>query len=99
MAVKTVHLVFKTHLDVGFTDLAADVVRQYFDAFIPGALALAEKMRERGGPERFIWTTGSWLVYEYLEQASLPSAAEWRPRSRWATSPGMRCPSPRHPRR
>ncbi len=40
MPIKTVHLVFKTHLDVGFTDLAANVVRHYFDTFIPGALAL-----------------------------------------------------------
>ncbi|MBN1248832.1 MAG: DUF5054 domain-containing protein, partial [Anaerolineae bacterium] len=70
MAIKTVHLVFKTHLDIGFTDLAANVVRQYFDTFIPGALALAEDMRARGGPERFVWTTGSWLIYEYLEQAT-----------------------------
>ncbi|MBN1639714.1 MAG: DUF5054 domain-containing protein, partial [Anaerolineae bacterium] len=70
MTIKTVHLVFKTHLDVGFTDLAAQVVRQYFDSFIPGALALADEMRARGGPERFVWTTGSWLIYEYLEQAS-----------------------------
>ncbi len=30
MATRTVHVVFKTHLDVGFTDLAANVVRQYF---------------------------------------------------------------------
>lgn len=69
MATKTVHVVFKTHLDVGFTDLAANVVRQYFESFIPGALALAETMRENSPGSRFVWTTGSWLIYEYLEQA------------------------------
>ncbi len=69
MDIKTVHLVFKTHLDIGFTDLAANVVERYFNSFIPGSLALAEQMHRRGGTERFIWTTGSWLIYEYLEQA------------------------------
>ena len=66
----TVHLVFKTHLDVGFTDLAKDAVRRYFDGYIPAAVDLAEALRHRGGTERFIWTTGSWLIFEYLEQAS-----------------------------
>jgi len=69
MDAKTVHVVFKTHLDVGFTDLAANVVRQYFESFIPSALTLAETMRENGSANRFVWTTGSWLIYEYLEQA------------------------------
>ncbi len=37
--------------------------------YIPGALALAHTLREREGTERFIWTTGSWLIAEYLEWA------------------------------
>lgn len=68
--VETVHLIFKTHLDIGFTALARDVVAQYFDVFIPKAIELAEKLRETGRMERYIWTTGSWLIYEYLEKAS-----------------------------
>jgi hypothetical protein len=67
---KNVHLIFKTHLDLGFTDFAATVFRKYREQYIPQALALARALRESGGPERFIWTTGSWLVYEYLEQAT-----------------------------
>ena len=66
---KTVHLIFKTHLDVGFTDLAANVFRTYCEKYIPQALKLAREMRESGRPERFVWTVGSWLIYEYLEQA------------------------------
>ena len=65
-----VHLVFKTHLDIGFTDFAAKVVTRYFTHFIPTAIHTAKVLRERDAPERFIWTTGSWLIYEYLEQAS-----------------------------
>jgi Domain of unknown function (DUF5054) len=68
--VEVVHLVFKTHLDVGFTDLAANVMEEYFDRFIPRAIEAARELRRRDGPERLIWTTGSWLIYEYLERAS-----------------------------
>lgn len=64
-----VHLIFKTHLDVGFTDFAQAVVGRYFDFFIPQALDLAAQLRQSGSPEQFVWTTGSWLIYEYLEKA------------------------------
>ncbi|HMJ77030.1 MAG TPA: DUF5054 domain-containing protein, partial [Iamia sp.] len=66
--VRTVHLVAKTHLDIGFTALAATVVDTYVDSYIPAALALAAELRARGGPERFVWTTGSWLVHTFLER-------------------------------
>lgn len=68
-APRTVHLVAKTHLDVGFTALAAEVVDTYVESYIPAALSLAAELRERGGPERFVWTTGSWLVHTFLERA------------------------------
>jgi hypothetical protein len=65
-----IHVIFKTHLDVGFTDFARRVVENYFQNYIPRAVALARELRESQSPERFTWTTGSWLIYEYLEQAS-----------------------------
>ena len=65
---REVKLVFKSHLDIGYTDLAANVVQKYFDVFIPAAVRLAEETRGLSR-ERFIWTTGSWIIYEYLEQA------------------------------
>lgn len=66
--IKKLHVVFKTHLDLGFTDLAAEVERKYFEEYFPAAMRLAEEMRQKTA-DRFIWTTGSWLIYEYLEQA------------------------------
>ena len=68
--IETVHLIFKTHLDIGFTALARDVVTQYFEEFFPRAIEVAETLRRSRDTERFIWTTGSWLIYEYLEKAS-----------------------------
>ncbi|HEX2950065.1 MAG TPA: DUF5054 domain-containing protein [Armatimonadota bacterium] len=69
-AISHVHVVYKTHLDVGFTDFAREIVANYFTQYIPQAITLAQALREEGSPDRFVWTTGSWLIYEYLEQAS-----------------------------
>jgi len=67
-AIRRVHLLFKTHLDLGFTDLAGRIHELYMQTLIPKALQLAEDLRQTDGPERFRWTTGSWLVWQYLEQ-------------------------------
>jgi hypothetical protein len=67
--ITTIHTIFKTHLDIGFTDFARAVVEKYFNDYIPQALATAEALRRSDRPERFVWTTGAWLVYRYLEEA------------------------------
>ena len=67
--VKRVLVMFKCHLDVGFTDTQAGVMKKYFDVYYPEAMKRAAAMREAGA-DRYTWTTGSWLLYEYLEQAS-----------------------------
>lgn len=66
--IERVHVVFKTHLDIGFTDLAARVTERYLGVYIPGAIETADRLVRRGGPERLVWTTGSWLVDEYLRR-------------------------------
>ncbi len=68
-SVKRVLVMFKCHLDVGFTDTQANVMRKYFDQYYPLAMQVARAMRD-SGEDRYIWTTGSWLPYEYLEQAN-----------------------------
>jgi hypothetical protein len=68
--VEKVHVIFKTHLDVGFTDTAAKVIDTYFDEFIPKVLSLTEQIAADDKKDRYKWTTGSWLVYRYLEEAS-----------------------------
>jgi hypothetical protein len=67
--VKRVLVMFKCHLDVGFTDTQAGVTKKYFEVYYPLAMKRAAQMRESGS-DRYRWTTGSWLLYEYLEQAS-----------------------------
>jgi hypothetical protein len=68
LSVKRVLVMFKCHLDVGFVDTQAAVIRKYFEQHFPQAIQIAKTLRE-SGEERYVWTTGSWLLYEYLEQA------------------------------
>jgi hypothetical protein len=69
LEVERVLVMFKCHLDVGFTDTQAYVMRKYFDKYYPQAMQVAAAMRQ-SGEDRYVWTTGSWLLYEYLEQAT-----------------------------
>ncbi len=71
-AIRKVHLIFKTHLDVGYTDLAARVLQIYLEEFIPGALALSENQQSKSPAQRYVWTTGSWLIDQFLEKADAP---------------------------
>ena len=70
LAVDKVYVIFKTHLDVGFTDLSSVVTERYVREFIPKALAVSEKLRAEGTEERYVWTTGAWLIWKYLHTAS-----------------------------
>jgi hypothetical protein len=67
-AVEQVLVMFKCHFDLGFIDTQAGVMRKYFDNYFPLAIRRANEMRG-AGENHYIWTTGSWLLYEYLEQA------------------------------
>jgi len=68
--VEKVYVVFKTHLDVGFTDFPSVVAERYVSNFIPKALDVSERLYAEGAKEKYVWTTGSWLVWKYLQTAS-----------------------------
>ncbi|HET9177294.1 MAG TPA: DUF5054 domain-containing protein [Terriglobia bacterium] len=74
-AVKRVLVAFTCHLDVGFTNTQAAVIAKYFDQYYPAAMQTANTLRD-GSDDRYIWSTGSWLLYEYLEH--LTGAAQSR---------------------
>ncbi|WP_428425110.1 DUF5054 domain-containing protein [Pararhizobium sp.] len=71
MAEKCVHLVFKTHLDIGFTDHAEKVRQLYHERFIPQAIETGAHFYDENPTEpKFIWTTGAWLIWDYLNSRS-----------------------------
>ncbi|MBS1836615.1 MAG: DUF5054 domain-containing protein [Actinobacteria bacterium] len=76
--VHTVLVVSKSHLDVGFTDLAGAVRERWLRELLPAAISTAAALRERDGEERLCWSTGSWILAEALEDPdrSLRSSVE-----------------------
>ena len=70
LRVKRVLVMFKCHFDAGFIDTQYNVVhKRYFEKFFPEAIEIA-RQQNAGGKRRYVWTTGSWLVFEYLDWAS-----------------------------
>src|SRR5579862_3540424 len=67
--IKRALVMFKCHFDAGFIDTQTAVVHRYFAEYFPRAIDLADQLRQ-SGDYRYVWTTGSWLLYEYLEQAT-----------------------------
>ena len=43
--IEKVYVAFKTHLDVGFTDLSSVVTERYVHDFIPKAIEVSERLR------------------------------------------------------
>jgi len=73
-AVKRVLAMFKCHFDAGFIDTQVNVVHKYFKEYFPNAIEVARTANAQG-KRRYVWTTGSWLLFEYLEQASAAERA------------------------
>lgn len=75
--IKDVYVVFKTHLDIGFTDLAENVSKQYLNVFIPNAIKRGYELKDTDTP--YIWSVGSWAINEalkYDEDGSVKKAIE-----------------------
>lgn len=64
--VKEVYLIFKTHLDIGYTDYAENVINNYLENYIPNAIKVGYELK--GSDTPFVWSVGSWLIYEALKR-------------------------------
>ena len=62
---KEVLLIFKTHLDIGFTDFSVSILNKYLKEYIPNAIRVGYELKETKTP--FVWTVGSWLVWQALK--------------------------------
>ncbi|MDE5605633.1 MAG: DUF5054 domain-containing protein [Eubacterium sp.] len=72
---KKVFVVSKTHLDLGFTDYAENIRQKYINTFIPSAIDLAKQVNT-DQKKCFVWTTGSWILKEALENGTEQQKAE-----------------------
>jgi alpha-mannosidase len=64
--VEQVVVVFKTHFDIGFTDLPANVVQRYRTSMIDKALEVCDATRPLPPENRFVWTLPGWPMAQVL---------------------------------
>ncbi len=69
--------VFKTHFDIGFTDLAFNVVRKY-GKMLERVADICEATQARGRGKRFVWTMAAWPALAAFRQLSSPYAEKVR---------------------
>ena len=65
-SVRKVHVVFKTHLDVGFTTSARKIARNLWEWKIPTEIGTARALEAEGIRPSFLY--GSWVVWETLQR-------------------------------
>lgn len=64
--IKEVYLIFKTHLDIGYTDYAKNVIDNYLYNYIPNAIKVGYELKGSSTP--FVWSVGSWLIDEAIKR-------------------------------
>src|SRR5512135_2936512 len=60
-------VVFKTHFDIGFTDMASNVVQRYRTTMIDRALEVVDQNRDLPAERQFVWTIPGWPMSKILE--------------------------------
>lgn len=62
--------VFKTHFDIGYTDLAERIVQKYSTSMINETLKALDESRSMPAAEQFRWTVPGWPMKMILENRS-----------------------------
>lgn len=62
--------VFKTHFDIGYTELVSDVVKRYGGKMLEDVLATCEQDENREKNRRFVWTMSAWPLLQALKTCS-----------------------------
>ncbi|WP_027295756.1 glycosyl hydrolase-related protein [Robinsoniella sp. KNHs210] len=67
MECKKIIIVFKTHFDIGFTDLAQNVLKYYSQELMPTVVDACKTAREKEPDLPYVWTMSSWPLKKILE--------------------------------
>lgn len=62
-----IYVVFKTHVDLGFTDLASNVISQYKEEMMNDVLAVCEDTKKDGPDHHYVWTLPAWMLKQCLD--------------------------------
>jgi alpha-mannosidase len=65
--IKEVIVVFKTHFDIGYTDMASNVVTKYRTTMMDQALKVVDANRDLPPEQQFVWTLPGWPMKKITE--------------------------------
>ncbi len=65
--VREVIVTFKTHFDIGYTDLASRVVERYRTTMIDQALDVVDRNHDLPPEQQFVWTIPGWPMSQIAE--------------------------------
>jgi len=69
-------VVFKTHYDIGYTDLVTNILTRYRTLFADRALAVIDESRSLPPEQQFAWTVPGWPLKEMLWPGQTPERRE-----------------------
>lgn len=73
---REVVVVFKTHFDIGYTNMARDVLEYYRTAMIDRALAVCDATHNLPPEQRFVWTLPGWPLAQIIGPQQAPERRE-----------------------
>ena len=76
LSVEQVHVIYKSHIDIGFTESEHKLVHDIINWQLPVAIGQANQMRENGMEEYFAWTLPSWFIWQALETKTVEAKKE-----------------------
>ena len=65
-------VVFKTHFDIGYTEMAKEVVARYRTSMIDQALEVVDQNRGLPSEQQFVWTIPGWPMAQVLWDGQTP---------------------------
>lgn len=63
---KTIYVVFKTHFDIGFTELAEEAIERYGKVMLADVVKTCEATQDFGKEHRYVWTMPAWPLIQSL---------------------------------
>ena len=74
--VQEIIVVFKTHFDIGYTDLVTNVLTRYRTTFLDKALKLIQDSSNLSRDRQFVWTVPGWPLRQMLWEGQTPERRE-----------------------
>ena len=87
-------VVFKTHFDIGYTDMASNVVQRYRTTMIDQALEVVDQNRDLPPEQQFVWTIPGWPMHKILRGLARPDAGAQAARPAGVQGRPLRGPRP-----